>query len=456
MGLFLLYIIKSSICLTLFYLFYILIMRNSTFFRFNRMTLLIGTVVCILLPFFTITVSEKQSVQIPMQTLSEMLTEKAEQTSPLIVAEDLPSDRKEPIKAPSSAVATNAVNITGTLYIIGMIITFSLILSSFFRMWQLIRNADRIKKNGYWLVVLPQPVHSFNFGPYIVLSEEDYRRNSIVLVHEQMHLRYHHTLDSLWFMSITILYWFNPIVWLMRWEMQQLHEFEADEGVIKQGIDATQYQLLLVKKAVGTRLYSMANGFNHSKLKNRITMMLKERTNGWARLKLLMAVPVLMGTMLVFARPEVKKTFEEMAPVTQQENNQPQDLIAMKNFFIQEIEKSRMTLEKVKAGCIHSFYINQNNQILFDEKRALKQDEIVKAISEAFLNTAYNYKSKNGKDLLQSLAVTYNIHANEYIVYKYLCEIKWAFEKFPDLAAQMEMDGSKEKWPILVFFEEPE
>lgn len=194
MGLFLLYIIKSSICLTLFYLFYILIMRNSTFFRFNRMTLLIGTVVCILLPFFTITVSEKQSVQIPMQTLSEMLTEKAEQTSPLIVAEDLPSDRKEPIKAPSSAVATNAVNITGTLYIIGMIITSSLILSSFFRMWQLIRNADRIKKNGYWLVVLPQPVHSFNFGPYIVLSEEDYRRNSIVLVHEQMHLRYHHTI----------------------------------------------------------------------------------------------------------------------------------------------------------------------------------------------------------------------------------------------------------------------
>lgn len=81
---------------------------------------------------------------------------------------------------------------------------------------------------------------------------------------------------------LLILYWFNPAIWLLKRELQEVHEFEADNGVLNTGIDATRYQLLLVKKAVGTRLYSMANGFDHSKLKNRIGMMLKkEVTDGY-------------------------------------------------------------------------------------------------------------------------------------------------------------------------------
>ena len=85
-----------------------------------------------------------------------------------------------------------------------------------------------------------------------------------------MHLRNHHTLDLLFMQIFLLVYWFNPVVWLLKRELQEVHEFEADNGVINTGIDATKYQLLLVKKAVGTRLYSMANGFDHSKLKNRI------------------------------------------------------------------------------------------------------------------------------------------------------------------------------------------
>lgn len=183
-------------------------------------------------------------------------------------------------------------------------------------------------------------------------------------------------------------------------------------------------------------------------------MMLKERTNGWARLKLLIAVPIVMGTMLVFARPEVKETLDKIVPVTEQENNQPQDLMAMKEFFNREMEKNKMALQDVKSGVIHSFLINQNNQILYDRKKAVKQDEILKVIVESFLNSAADHKGKTGKDLVQSLGITYDIQANEYVVYKYLCEIKRALEKLPELAPQMELDGSKEKWPILVFFDD--
>lgn len=464
MALFLIYIIKSSICLTLFYLFFALVMRGSTLFRFNRMTLLVGTVICMLLPFFPVTVSEKQWVQVPMQTLNEILLE--EDTRETVIPEEettVPQEQevadcdkekllgKRGICGFVPSVATSA----GILYLSGMIITLGMIVFSFLRMWQIIRNAPRKKENGYWLAVVPHSIHSFSFGRYIVLSEEDYRKNSAVLVHEQMHLRYRHTWDSLWFMSIIILYWFNPVVWLMKSEMQQLHEFEADEGVIKHGIDATQYQLLLVRKAVGTRLYSMANGFNHCKLKKRITMMLKERTNGWARLKLLIVVPVAMGAMYVFARPEVKDMPEKTVPVISQESNEPQDLTAMKEFFGREIEKNKISPEEAEKEVVHRFYINQRNEILFDQTRFIKPNEILEVIAETFVNTAYKYKKENNKDVLQSLAVIYDKKSNEMIVFNYLRQIRYAFEKLPELAPEMGLSGSKEKWPMVVFFPEP-
>ena len=85
----------------------------------------------------------------------------------------------------------------------------------------------------------------------------------------------------------------------MRTELGLLHEYEADEGVIQKGIDATQYQLLLVRKAVGEQRFSLASGFQHAQLKNRITMMHRSSSSGWLRLSYLAIIPVL--AILVYA-----------------------------------------------------------------------------------------------------------------------------------------------------------
>jgi len=97
--------------------------------------------------------------------------------------------------------------------------------------------------------------------------------------------------------------------------LQNIHESEADETVIREGVDAKQYQLLIIKKAVGTRLYSMANSFNHSKLKKRITMMLKEKSSPWARLKYLYVLPLAAIAVTAFARPEVSNELKEISEV---------------------------------------------------------------------------------------------------------------------------------------------
>ena len=152
------------------------------------------------------------------------------------------------------------------IYGVGALVTLIWLSLSTCRLIQLIRTSEKKQFGNYVLVIPQQPTASFSWGKYIVISAADYSQQSEeILLHETMHLRNHHTLDLLFMQIFLLVYWFNPVVWLLKRELQEVHEFEADNGVINTGIDATKYQLLLVKKAVGTRLYSMANGFNHSK-----------------------------------------------------------------------------------------------------------------------------------------------------------------------------------------------
>nr|WP_289620720.1 TonB family protein [Bacteroides intestinalis] len=150
----------------------------------------------------------------------------------------------------------------------------------------------------------------------IVISEKDLDENGReILIHELAHIQNRHSWDLLVADICIFFQWFNPASWLLKQELQNIHEYEADETVIEKGVDAKQYQLLLIKKAVGTRLYSMANSFNHSKLKKRITMMLKEKSNPWAKLKYLYILPVAAIAVTAFARPEISETAEEISAV---------------------------------------------------------------------------------------------------------------------------------------------
>ena len=117
------------------------------------------------------------------------------------------------------------------------------------------------------------------------------------MTHECAHTGHHHSADMLFMSLVCALQWFNPLVWMMRSELRMMHEYEADEAVLKQGVDATQYQLLLVRKAVGDSRFLIANSFGHSKLKNRIAMIRKVKTTKWAALAYIACLPLLLAAM---------------------------------------------------------------------------------------------------------------------------------------------------------------
>jgi len=202
------------------------------------------------------------------------------------------------------------------LYLIGAVITLSLFLISAWKMVKIIRSGENSAHDGCRLVVLGQDAPSFSWGRNVVIGRKDLQENPAIFTHELMHVQSHHTLDLLLFLPIQLFFWWNPLVWITREELRLVHEYEADEKVIQKGIDATQYQLLLVRKAVGEQRFSLASGFQHAKLKNRIEMMLKPASSGWMRWSYLALIPVL--AMVMFACNPSKKN-KEAAPAVQEQ-----------------------------------------------------------------------------------------------------------------------------------------
>ena len=378
MGAFLFYLLKSGCCLVVFYIFFKLLMSRSTFFRFNRITLLVGLLGCTLLPLIELTTTEETFLHSPLYAIHEIL----QSTESVILN---PEQMEDPILISEKNPEINSLNwIPVTLafiYGVGALVTLIWLSLSTCRLIQLIRTSEKKQFGNYVLVIPQQPTASFSWGKYIVISAADYSQQSEeILLHETMHLRNHHTLDLLFMQIFLLVYWFNPVVWLLKRELQEVHEFEADNGVINTGIDATKYQLLLVKKAVGTRLYSMANGFNHSKLKKRITMMLKERTNRWARLKLLFVVPVMGGALYAFAQPEVKEDLglNTVREVLQSKTGEDQDIF---KFVDDEMEayynrspKNAELKYKIRERQAHIVKVDANGQLTLNNKTIAKED----------------------------------------------------------------------------------
>ena len=317
MAAFILYLIKATICLTVFSVFFRLLLMKETFFRFTRMVLLSGLIICSVLPLVKIKTSQNYSIQEPITYLGEMfLSEKIVEENNIHYTknEAFNANHNPEINIITTTDSNKSAKVSW--YTIGLMIYwtgFGLMvlrfLISFVRIRQLISKSKLVDRDGYKLAITDKNVMPFSFFRYVVLSENDYADNpNEIILHEKMHMRSRHNLDVLFSELLLMVHWFNPMVWLLSHDLREIHEYEADNAVICKGIDATKYQLLLVKKAVGERRFtSVVNSFNQSKIKNRITMMLRKESSKWARIKALIVVPLAAVMLIAFAQPEVEK-----------------------------------------------------------------------------------------------------------------------------------------------------
>ena len=277
-------------------------LSRETFHRFNRFGLLSLLALSCTIPMIL-------SV-FPLQQLATVFVE--------------PASKIEVDALSMSVLVDDAKSETGNAFLSFLLIIY--ITGCFFYLFYVILSTLRIRLiikkgscstigNGTKLVLLDETnITPFSWMNYIVLSRFDHQTaGESIITHESAHIRLCHSLDLIIAQFCIITQWFNPAAWLLYRELQNIHEYEADDEVIRSGINAKQYQLLLIKKAVGTRLYSMANSLNHSNLKKRIAMMLQKKSNPWARLKYTYVLPLAAFTVALFAQPEISMSFDEIS-----------------------------------------------------------------------------------------------------------------------------------------------
>lgn len=295
LGLFFIYSVKVAVCLSLFYLFHKLLMSRDTFHTFNRFAILSMMLLSLVLPLIHLSFDSSAGINQGTVVLEGIVAQTAE----------------------DSGGAEGGITIMQVLlivYLLGVALFVGKSVLSLCSLFRLIRHAKCVESNnGIRIYVLQDDISPFSWFRCIVMSEKDWKENRReIVLHEMAHIRRRHSVDVAICNIIIVFQWFNPAAWLLKRELQTVHEYEADEAVLQSGVDATHYQMLLIRKAVGERLFSMANNLNHNSLKKRITMMKIKRTNPMQKAKIAFMLPLAAVAVAAFASERVENLSERV------------------------------------------------------------------------------------------------------------------------------------------------
>lgn len=292
---FFVYIIKVAVLQTVFYLTYKLLLSRESFHAFNRGVLLTMQAAALLLPLLHITLETPAPVHHTIALAEATFVQTA-------------------TVADGDGAGLTFIQVLTLVWIAGFVLLLVRSVVSLVRLMMLLRSGRLCETCGTLVTVVSGDTAPFSWFNRIVISLKNYLSGAReIVIHEQAHVSHHHSVDIALCNTIIMFCWFSPAAWLLRAELRDVHEYEADDAVLRQGVDASGYQLLLIRKAVGERLFAMANNLNQTNLKKRITMMKMKKSNPWNRVKAAIVLPLAAVSVIVFATPAATKMAGEVA-----------------------------------------------------------------------------------------------------------------------------------------------
>ena len=340
---FFLYLSCSTLALAALYLLYKVLMSYETLHRLNRVLLLGFVALSAVLPLCRIEVVEELPAVEPVEFVAPMTDS--------VVYE----------VAESFDYAALLQKVLFVLFLLGAVVMIARLVISIMSVKRIISSGEQQSlEGGVTLTIVDKPISPFSWFGHIVVSRADIEQNrDIILTHEMAHIRLRHSWDVLAVDLALCFWWFNPAMWLLRRELQSLHEYQADEEVLNSGIDAQTYQLLLIKRAVGSRLHSVANCLNHSNLKKRITMMCKKTSSRWSAAKALLVLPLVAVSLAatattVYVPREVQDKVTENSVneqnVVGNENNYPMTKSELRRYLMQNLQNKQNLVGLIYAN----------------------------------------------------------------------------------------------------------
>ena len=336
---------KVAVALLVFYLFYRFLLKKETFHRFNRVVLVGTAVLSFLLPLCIITI--RKPVEMDLQI-----------TGQAVALPDLSAAEIAPVAEPSAPWWPTSLAVlfwAGVAFVLVRVVVSILCIARIVRRGECVREEDGCK-----VIVTDRNIDPFSWMRFIVLSRKDWEGDhASILAHEKAHIAYRHSVELLLVDVMSALQWFNPAIWMLRADLQELHEYEADDAVLRNGANLREYQYLLIRKAVSKSGYSVANSFNHSILKNRITMMSKSKSSLARGLRALYLLPLiclgigLQARTVYVPKDKDSKNFDyHVMQVPAGENQNP--LIILRQAWGEEHEITKEEYDNLDSGRIKS------------------------------------------------------------------------------------------------------
>jgi len=279
----LIYLFQSSLCLSILYMVYYFLLRKDTMFYLNRIYLLTIAVFSVLIPLLNIPLGDS--------TLSGGYIVRLEEINISW--------------GPETGILQRLDIFTGLLsvYLLGVAVLVFRMLISIIRIVLLVRNNEMIESHGSRVIVSDQNISIFSFLNLVFVSRQLYQRAELqpILIHEQTHIKQLHTLDLFVAEFLTIVQWFNPAAWILRRSVHENHEFLADQEVLDSGYNIRSYQIKIIEELFDVQHIPVTHSFNKSITSKRLIMMKKTKSPGWAKYKVLLALPLAIVLFFVFA-----------------------------------------------------------------------------------------------------------------------------------------------------------
>ena len=218
----------------------------------------------------------------------------------------------------------NLSNLLLALYVVVTLLLFISLLSQYLQIYRLKKHGTAEFKEGYSIIENPAVPTPFSFGRNIFLGLElTGDKREMIVHHESWHIKHGHFVDVFLMEIMARLFWFNPIVWMVRKELRSIHEFQTDRSVLQEGYDLFHYQTIILEEVMGNHS-CLANGFNQSFTKKRFIMMKNTNPFRFSTLRQVALIPFLVAVfcLLSFTKGQGQVTYvDKPARVAQKDSS---------------------------------------------------------------------------------------------------------------------------------------
>ena len=336
------YLLKFSACLLVFWLVYVLFLEREKMHQIKRIYLLSTMILSIVIPLLTITYYVE-----PIVTDFEVSqTFIPIEPSYISIAEEAPS-------------FWNLGKALWLIYVLGVLLFSSRFIVNLVKMYKRISVHTKVSERSFIYVLLQELRIPHSFFNYIFLNQSKYEAESIpkeVILHEETHAKQLHSLDIMAIELLQIIFWFHPLVYILKHHIKLNHEFLADEAVLQEGVDTKTYQNILLQFSSNTAEYQLSSAINYSSIKKRFTVMKTQTSKTRIWISTLLLLPIIAILFYSFAEKEYveKETIAETS-ILNDKNRES-------NLFLVTVEKNRNSIElKCESGCKWSHLILEPN-----------------------------------------------------------------------------------------------